>query len=153
MPSNPNPDEALMSTLFINDQLEIPLSELSFSFDRSPGPGGQNVNKVNTRAEVRFNLATSDALNAEQRQRLLQALAGRLTQNDLLIVRSNRHRTQLRNKEDCLEKFAALLAYHLRPPPAKRKPTRPGRGAKARRRTAKTQHSEKKGMRRRPSLD
>jgi len=142
-----------MSAIFINDQLEIPLSQLSFSFDRSPGPGGQNVNKVNTRTEIRFNLITSDALNLEQRQRLLQTLAGRLTQDGLLIVRSNRYRTQLRNKDDCLEKFAALLAYHLRPPPPKRKPTRPGRAAKARRRTAKTQHSQKKGMRRPPSVD
>lgn len=142
-----------MSTLFINDQVEIPLSELSFSFDRSPGPGGQNVNKLNTRAEVRFNPTTSKALNDAQRQRLVQNLASNLNQDGTLSLRSSRHRTQLRNKEDCLEKLAALLAHHLRPPPPKRRPTRPGKGAKARRRTAKTQHASKKSLRRRPSLD
>lgn len=142
-----------MSVVFINTQLSIPLSELHFSFDRSPGPGGQNVNKLNTRAEVRFNLTTSVTLSSEQQQRLLQALSGRLTQEGLLLVRSSRYRTQLRNKEDCIDKFAALLAYHLRPPAPKRKSTRPGRAAKARRRVAKTQHSHKKNLRRRPPLD
>lgn len=141
-----------METLTINDSLEIPLSELRFSFDRSPGPGGQNVNKLNTRAELRFDLQTSSSLSDDQRQRLVAGLTSRLTQEGVLIVRSSRFRTQNRNREDCLEKFAALLAHHLRPPPPKRRLRRPSRAAAARRVDHKKRQSKKKALRRRPSL-
>jgi len=135
----------------ITDNLEIPSSELRFSFDRSPGPGGQNVNKLNTRAELRFDLRTSPSLSDDQRQRLTAGLASRLTREGVLIVRSSRFRTQNRNREDCLEKFTALLNHHLRPPPPKRRPRRPSRAAAARRMDTKKRQSQKKALRRRPS--
>lgn len=142
-----------MSALQILPDLHIPLAELVFSFDRSPGPGGQHVNKTNTRAELRFDLEHSPSLNPLQRQRLMEALAPRLSQEGMLILRSTRFRSQLRNREDCLEKFASLLAFHLQPPPPPRRPTRPGRAAKARRLNHKKSHSNKKLLRRPPHLD
>ena len=141
-----------METLTITNSLEIPFSELRFSFDRSPGPGGQNVNKLNTRAELRFDLQASPPLSDDQRQRLAAGLASRLTREGVLIVRSSRFRTQNRNREDCLEKFAALLTHHLRPPPPKRRPRRPSRAAAARRMDRKKRQSQKKNLRRRPSV-
>ena len=142
-----------MSTLEILPDLHIPLAELLFSFDRSPGPGGQNVNKTNTRAELRFDLEHSPSLSPAQCERLKAALSSRLSQEGILIIRSSRFRSQLRNREDCLEKFAALLALHLRPPPPPRRPTRPGRAARVRRLNHKKSHSNKKLLRRPPHLD
>ena len=142
-----------MNTLEILPDLHLPLAELLFSFDRSPGPGGQNVNKTNTRAELRFDLEHSPSLNPAQRERLQAALSSRLSQEGFLILQSSRFRSQLRNREDCLEKFASLLAFHLQPPPPPRRPTRPGRAAKARRLSHKKSHSNKKLLRRPPHLD
>jgi ribosome-associated protein len=139
-----------METLIVSKNLEIPLAELRFSFDRSPGPGGQNVNKLNTRAELRFDLKNSPTLSEDLRQRLSSSLAARLTQDGVLIVRSSRFRTQHRNRQDCLEKLAALLAVHLRPPPVKRRPKRPSRAAVARRLENKNRQAQKKDLRRRP---
>lgn len=139
-----------MKFLTITENLKIPLAELRFSFDRSPGPGGQNVNKLNTRAELRFDLQASPSLSADQRCRLVAGLEKRLTPAGVLIVRSSRFRTQLRNKEDCLEKLANLLAEPLKPPPPKRRPTRPGRAAVARRLDSKKRRGQKKALRRRP---
>lgn len=133
--------------------LQIPLAELVFTFDRSPGPGGQNVNKTNTRAELRFDLERSPSLSETQRQRLRENLAARLSQEGMLILNSSRFRSQLRNREDCVEKFVALLAFHLQPPAPPRRPTRPGRAARARRLDHKKSHSNKKLLRRPPRQD
>ena len=141
-----------MENLTITGNLEIPLAELRFSFDRSPGPGGQNVNKLNTRAELRFDLVNSPTLTGDQRCRLMDRLTTRLTQDGMLIVRSSRYRSQNRNREDCLEKLQALLADHLKPPPPKRRSTRPGRAAIARRLDGKKRQAQKKSLRRRPSM-
>jgi ribosome-associated protein len=141
-----------MESLHIIRTLDIPAVELSFAFSRSSGAGGQNVNKVNTRAELRFDVAQSPSLAEGQRQLLLDKLAHRLTQGGVLIINSDRHRTQGRNREDCLERFTALLVDAFKPPPPKRKPTRPGRAAKRRRLDAKKRHSDKKTTRRRPTL-
>ena len=128
----------------------IPLSELRFSFARSPGPGGQHVNKVNTRVEVRFDLAASPSLPEQLRRRALARLGGRLNRAGQLVVASSRHRSQSRNRQDCVERFRALLAEALRPPAPRRRRTRPGRAAIARRREAKKHQSRKKSLRKRP---
>ncbi len=141
-----------MESLNITRTLAIPAAELSFAFSRSSGAGGQNVNKVNTRVELRFDVAQSPSLSEGQRQLLLEKLAQRLTQDGVLIVNSDRHRTQGRNRDDCLERFVALVADALKPPPPKRKATRPGRAAKKRRLDAKKRHSDKKTNRRRPTM-
>ena len=139
--------------LRVTGRLQIPLSELRFSFDRSPGPGGQNVNKVNTRAELRFDVGASPSLSEGQRRHLRERLATRLVGGQVLVVRSSRYRSQGRNRQDCLDKLAALLAAALRPPPPKRRPTRPGRAAVARRLDQKRRQAGKKQNRRRPSPD
>ena len=142
-----------METLYITPILEIPLAELRFKFNRSSGPGGQNVNKLNTRAELQYNFAQSAVLSALQRQRIAKKLSARLNSEGLLIVNSERFRTQRRNREDCLDKLSALLAEAIKPPPPKRRKTKPGRAARARRLAGKKRHSERKKSRRRPLSD
>ena len=142
-----------METLYITSTLAIPLAELRFKFSRSSGPGGQNVNKLNTRAELHFDFAHSAALSPVQKQRIEEKLASRLSGQGLLVVYSERFRTQGRNRDDCLEKFSALLAAAIKPPPPKRRKTKPGRAAKAKRLAGKKRHAHKKKSRRRPSLD
>ena len=142
-----------METLYITSILEIPLAELRFKFNRSSGPGGQNVNKLNTRAELQYNFAQSAVLSALQRQRIAKKLSARLNSEGLLIVNSERFRTQRRNREDCLDKLSALLAEAIKPPPPKRRKTKPGRAARVRRLAGKKRHSEKKKSRRRPLSD
>ena len=142
-----------METLYITPILEIPLAELRFKFNRSSGPGGQNVNKLNTRAELQYNFAQSAVLSALQRQRIAKKLSARLNSEGLLIVNSERFRTQGRNREDCLDKLSALLAEAIKPPPPKRRKTKPGRAARARRLAGKKRHSERKKSRRRPLSD
>ena len=137
--------------LAITPNLSLPLSELEWSFDRSPGPGGQNVNKLSTRAELRFDVVGSPSLSEEQRRRLRSALHDSIGRDGRLAVRSSRHRRQLLNREDCLAKLAALLARALRPPPPRRRPTRPSRTAQARRLERKRRHAAKKAARRSPS--
>jgi len=142
-----------VETLYITSILEIPLADLRFKFNRSSGPGGQNVNKLNTRAELQYNFAQSAVLSALQRQRIAEKLSARLNSEGLLIVHSERFRTQGRNREDCLDKLSALLAEAIKPPPPKRRKTKPGRAARARRLDGKKRHSEKKKSRRRPLSD
>ena len=142
-----------METLYITSILEISLAELRFKFNRSSGPGGQNVNKLNTRAELQYNFAQSAVLSTLQRQRIAEKLSARLNSEGLLIVHSERFRTQGRNREDCLDKLSALLAEAIKPPPPKRRKTKPGRAARARRLDGKKRHSEKKKSRRRPLSD
>ena len=142
-----------MNAVRITASIAIPLSEVTFTFERSPGPGGQNVNKLNTRAEMRFDLRQSPSLSPDQRQRLETRLGPRLTRGGVLIIRSSRFRTQRRNREDCLEKFADLLGAGLAPPRPRRGPTRPTRAAIARRLEAKKRQSRKKVLRQRPGPD
>lgn len=131
----------------------IPFGELLFTYGRSPGPGGQHVNKTNTRAQLRFDLARSPSLSDEQKRRARSRLASRLTSEGHLLLHSSQTRSQVRNREDCLQRLAQLLAEALRPPPPPRRRTRPGRAAVARRLDSKNRKSQKKGLRRRPPTD
>ena len=141
-----------MDRLEITRTLSIPTAELGVAFSRSSGAGGQNVNKVSTRVEMRFDVAQSISLSEGQRAILLERLASRLTATGVLVVNSDRHRTQGRNREDCQERLAAILAQALKPPPPKRRKTHPGRAAQRRRLDAKKRQGEKKSSRRRPQL-
>mgnify|MGYP001185689248 FL=1 len=141
-----------MERLEITRTLSIPMAELSVSFSRSSGAGGQNVNKVSTRVEMRFDVARNGTLSEGQRAMLLKRLSSRLTAKGVLVVNSDRHRTQGRNREDCQERLAAILAQALKAPPPKRRKTRPGRAAQRRRLDAKKRQGEKKSSRRRPQL-
>lgn len=95
------------------DDLEIPEGELVFTTSRSSGPGGQNVNKVNTRVTLLFDVEGSAYLSAQQRELLRRRLPGRINRDGVLRVVSQRHRTQLANREAVLQRFAALLREAL----------------------------------------
>ena len=138
--------------LVINSQLSIDRNELEFTFARSSGPGGQNVNKVNSKAQLRWPVATSASLTDEQRARILSRYRHRITEAGELLVSSQRFRDQPRNIDDCLEKLQALLATALAPRKTRRL-TKPTRASKARRLQAKRQLTEKKQSRRHSQRD
>jgi len=127
----------------VADGLEIADDELAFVTSRSGGPGGQNVNKLETRVTVRFDLAQSPSLSAEQRARIAERLVTRVTRGGFLQVTSQRHRTQAANREAALERFAELLAEALREE-TPRKPTRATRAARQRRLDEKKRRGQKK---------
>ena len=139
-----------MNEIRIHSGLVFPERELRFVFTASPGPGGQNVNRVNTRAELRFDVKTSPSLDEVQRSRLLRALGSRLSREGILSIRSSRFRSQGRNRADCIERFVRLVSEALRPPPKPRKRTRPSPASQARRIQHKRNQSLKKALRRRP---
>lgn len=122
------------------------LPEIQFQTSRSSGPGGQNVNKVESRVELRFRLMESELLSEEQKQVLLQKLASRLTAEGELLVVAQEDRSQLRNKETALRKFYELLTKALHKPKA-RKATKPSKGAVRQRLESKKKHGEKKANR------
>jgi len=125
----------------------IPPEELSWRFSRSSGPGGQSVNTTDSRAEVSYDLAASDALGPVLKERALRALAGRLV-NGVITVTASEHRSQLRNREAAASRLAALLTAATAPPPATRRPTRPSRAARERRLAEKQRRSDLKRLRR-----
>jgi ribosome-associated protein len=139
--------------LIINDQVRIAVSELRFAFSRSPGPGGQNVNKANTRVTLLFDLARTGALTSAQRARVRRRLATRIDRVGMLRVVSSRHRTQAANRRAAIERFVELLAGAL----AVRKPrfkTRAPRRATERRLEDKARRSQLKSRRRsRPLIE
>src|SRR3954454_22965189 len=98
----------------IDDNLSIPEEEVTFTTSRSGGPGGQNVNKLETRVTLRFDLAGSTVLSEEQKARLRERLATRITKDGVLHVTSQRHRTQGANREAAVERFAELLRESFR---------------------------------------
>ena len=98
----------------IDDSLAIPDEEVSFVTSRSGGPGGQNVNKLETRVTLRFDLAASPSLTDEQKSRLRERLATRITRAGILHVTSQKHRTQAENREAAVARFAELLREGLR---------------------------------------
>lgn len=124
------------------------LPEITFQTSRASGPGGQNVNKVESRAELRWALQESQVLTAGQKQLILEKLAGQLTQEGYLLVVAQDDRSQLRNKEIALARFHELLQKSLRRPKPRR-PTRPSAGAVRKRLEGKKIQSDKKANRRR----
>jgi ribosome-associated protein len=125
----------------------IPPAELSWRFSRSPGPGGQSVNTADSRVELSYDLAASDALGPVVKERALRALAGRLV-NGVITVTASEHRSQLRNRQAAASRLAALLVTATAPPPPRRRPTKPSRAARERRLAAKQRRSQVKRMRR-----
>lgn len=121
-------------------------SEFVFQTSRSGGPGGQNVNKVNSRVELRFNIPESLLLNDAQKAILMEKLASRLTTDGTLILAAQKERSQLQNKERVIQRFYNLLVKSLRPV-KKRRATKPTRSSVEKRLTVKKQQSEKKRLR------
>ena len=133
--------------IVVSPRLTIPAGELSIQFARSGGPGGQNVNKVSSKVDLRWHPASSSALTEHDRAYLLERLRSRLTTEGELIVTSTATRDQLKNRDDAAKKLALIVRTALeRPKP--RKETKPSRGAKRRRVADKRHHSEIKRNRR-----
>jgi len=138
--------------LDVSPEIQIPLRELRFEFVRSAGAGGQNVNKVNTKAVLRWNLAGSRHLPEAVRSRFLVRYRRRVNAEGELVLTSDRFRSQGRNIADCLERLRALLLTVAKAP-RPRRPTKPTRGARERRLEGKRQRSQTKQHRRKPGHD
>jgi ribosome-associated protein len=134
------------SHIFISPALRIPLSELNFRTSRSGGPGGQNVNKLETRVELLFDILHSTLLSETLRQRLLKNLAPHIDSSGMLSVTVQESRSQWQNKQIAIERFAQLIESGLYVP-KKRKPTRPSKSAREKRLQQKKRHGERKRLR------
>ena len=139
-------NESRHAMLEIDDRYSIRLTEFDFTFSRSSGPGGQNVNKVNTKVTLHWSLRSTHSLPPDVLQRLREKYRRRINHHDQLVLYSQRFRDRGRNVADCLAKLRNLILEVLTPP-VPRKATRVSRAAKARRLRQKRLQSEKKRRR------
>jgi len=130
-----------MDGIRVGSSLSIPLDELTFRFSRSSGPGGQNVNRRETRVELIFDVAGSRALDARQRERAMDRLGHRLDSEGRLHVVVSDERSQFQNRERAIERFQTVMAEALKPPPPARRKTKPSKGATQRRLDDKSRRS------------
>lgn len=129
--------------LIINDKVQVPLSELVYTASRSSGPGGQHVNTTDSRIQVRWNVLETSALTETEKKRVRRKLASRLTESGDLILASDTHRSQRRNREEVTERLAAMLRDALIPPKPRKK-TKPTRASRERRLDEKRKKSRTK---------
>jgi ribosome-associated protein len=137
----------------VTDTIAIDESELSESFVRSSGPGGQNVNKLATAVQLRFDVRGSPSLPGDVRARMMRLAGSRLTRDGVVVITAQRHRTQERNRADALERLLELIREAaVRPKP--RRPTRPTRASRERRIEGKKRRGGVKALRQgRPAAD
>jgi ribosome-associated protein len=135
-----------MDDLRIDETLAIPSDELEWTFSPSGGPGGQHANRASTRAEVRFDVASSRAFDEATRRRLLDKI-GPVT---VISVTVDESRSQWRNRQMAAQRLAERIRDDLKPDPPRRRPTRPSRAARRRRIDAKRARSQTKTLRRSP---
>ena len=137
--------------LKIDDRISIPLKEFSFSYARSPGPGGQNVNKVNTKVILKWDLSRTTCLPETVMKRLTQKYSRRISKTNELIVTSHRFRDQGRNIADAINKLRELV-LSVAAEPKKRKPRKKSKASNRRRLEEKRRNSDKKQMRSKPRM-
>jgi ribosome-associated protein len=130
--------------------LKIPFHEMEFSYVRSRGPGGQNVNRTNSAAILRWNLFNSGIFDDQKKERLAQKLRSRLTESGEILIRSDIHRDQDQNRSECIKKLHELLIKALFIP-KKRVATKPTKSSKIKRLDTKKRDAQIKGLRRRVS--
>jgi len=138
--------------VWIRDDLDIPERELRFTTSRSSGPGGQNVNKVESRVTLHFDIEASESLSDGQRASIRGKLSTRINSDEVLQISSQTHRTQLANRQAVVERFAELIREALRPV-KRRKPTKKSRASQQRRLDKKRKQSRQKALRRKPDFD
>ncbi len=131
----------------INCHLFLDDSEIEESFVRASGPGGQNVNKVSSAVQLRFDLSGSRSLPEDLRERLARLAGRRLTRDGVIVIIAQRYRTQERNRQDARDRLIALIRRAVAPP-TPRRPTKPSRAAKERRLEAKARRATTKERRR-----
>ncbi|MDO9709229.1 alternative ribosome rescue aminoacyl-tRNA hydrolase ArfB [Paracraurococcus sp. LOR1-02] len=137
----------------VTPRISLEESELQEEFLRSSGAGGQNIQKVETAVQLRFDVARSPNLPEPVRERLLRLGGRRVTKEGVLVITAQRHRTQERNREDARERLFALIREAATPPPPPRRPTRPTLGSKVRRLEGKTKRGDVKRLRGKPVTD
>ena len=133
----------------VTPHIAIDPREIVETFVLASGPGGQNVNKVSSAVQLRFNVRTSASLPEDVRTRLVRLAGRRLTRDGELIIVAQSHRTQVRNRADALERLLKLIRQAA-VPPVRRRPTKPTKASKTRRREAKNRRALTKQMRTRP---
>lgn len=138
--------------LRVRPDLHLDEEELEFRATTSTGPGGQHVNRSQTRVIVRYDVASSPSLSEEQRARLMERLAPRLSGRGVIQVSSQKHRSQARNRDAAIERLVELLAEALQED-APRKASRPTRASKLRRKDEKKKRSDKKRLRSKPTRE
>lgn len=138
--------------LHINEAVAIPLGELSFRYARSSGPGGQHVQRTETKVELLFDLAGSPSLSDAQRRLALSRLGGRVDQAGVLHLTSQAGRSQLENRNEVITRFRRLMTAALKPPKA-RKATRPTAAARQKRLEGKRRRGQAKRLRGRVDTD
>ena len=132
-----------MADLYVNSRLTIPSDEISISTARSSGPGGQNVNKVNSKVTLHWSPGNCAALRADWRRRFVASYANRINREGHVVISSQQYRDQTRNLADVRQRLANML-LSCQNPPKPRRETRPTLGSKRRRLEQKRQQSQKK---------
>ncbi len=141
-----DPDDSPRDVLVVAARIQIPHDEFEFQFARSSGPGGQNVNKVNSKATLRWRPLESPSLPDDVRQRFATRFASKLLTDGSILISCEKSRSQLLNRIGCLEQLAGWLK-EVATPPKKRRPTKPTKGSKTRRLNEKRRRSDTKRMR------
>lgn len=135
----------------VTEGISLDDNELEFSFIRASGPGGQNVNKVSSAVQMRFDARRSPSLGNDVSVRLQKLAGSRLTLDGVIVITAARHRTQERNRADAIERLVELI-QKAAVEPVRRRPTRPTKASKQRRLEAKTQRGGVKALRGKPNL-